>query len=586
MIREQRHARILSVLHRQGVVSVEELRRLMPEVAGVTIRRDLAQLDEAGALRRRHGGAALADVALVRGSGPLPGAEAVPMASDLDRLHAVILPPIFGRGAEILRREILRRGLPFIAESAEQPGGSYLGADNQAAGRELGLRAAEDLCGSHVSLLVIGHPDLANTRDRVAGFETGLTEGGLDTAVIRRVNGRGSYKPSLRAALDAFVVDETINVVFGVNDHAALAGLDAAERLGREVAVYSMGGESAGFMARLATPGPLRAVAALFPEVVGSLAIDMAMQGIIGQKVEAKITPHAVVTPENFAAYFTAEGGTWQLRDEVLEELVRPRSDLRTKLLRARHIGFLPHYPAHDWYRNMAAAMQRRCADYGATLVVAPPHHGIAAEVSRLRREIAAGAARLLRPDLVIALNEGQTNVFLAEEIGKRAAQSDPAVAGLTVVTNSFDVMQALEDRAEIKVVLTGGEPQKQDRCLVGPSLGAIFERLRPHLAFITVDGLTPGFGLSSLDERRALAAQRLIAAAGETIVLADSVALGSDANHCIAGLQAITQVLTDDSASPQDRQKFRDFGVDVLNPSETTADTGPVGGGPDQRRA
>lgn len=565
MIKEQRHARIISILRQQGVVSMEELRRSMPGVAAVTLRRDLVQLDELGAIRRRHGGAVLSDETLLRARGTLPGAEASPLASDLDSLDAVILPPISGRGSDVLRREIVRRGIPFIAESAPQQGGAYLGPDNFAAGVELGRLAGQEMGGKPVSMLVIGVAELPNTRERVAGFEAGLAEAGVKPAMIHRVNGQGSYRIGLRVAHDAFAADEAINLVFAVNDHAAIAGIEAAERLDRQVAVYSMGGESAGFMARLAEAGPLRAVGALFPEVVGRLGIDMAVLGILGQSLQGTITPHAVITPESLADYFDDAAGTWRLKEDVLERLSSVRLGFNTKLLRSRRIGFLPHYPAHDWYRSMAIAMQDRCLVYGATLVTSPPHHGISAEIARLRREIAQSAAQLLRPGMVVALNEGQVNLFLAEELRNLAAQKPERLQGVTVLTNSFDVLHALEDTSAIKVILTAGEYQKADRCLVGPSLGAIFERVRPHLAFIAADGVTPGFGLSSLDERRALAAQRFINAAEISIVLADSVALGSDANHRIAGIAQVRSVLTDDGALPEDRQRFRSVGVDVL---------------------
>lgn len=565
MIKEQRHARILSLVRQQGVVSMDDLRRAMPGVAAVTLRRDLVQLDELGAIRRRHGGAVLSDEALVRTKGGLPGAELSPLASDLDTLDAVVLPPISGRGSEVLRREIVRRGIPYIAESAPQQGGIYLGPDNFAAGRELGRLAAREMAGRSVSLLVIGVAELPNTRERVSGFEAGLIEGGIRPAAIHRVNGQGSYRIGLRVAHDAFAADEAINLVFAVNDHAAIAGIEAAERLDRQVAVYSIGGESAGFIAKLAEVGPLRAVGALFPEVVGRLGIDMAVLGILGQASIDTVTPHAIVTPDTLTDYFETGPEGWRLRDDVLERLSSIGPSFQTTLLRSRRIGFLPHYPAHDWYRSMAGAMQVRCQSYGATLVISPPHHGISAEIARLRREIAQSAAQLFRPGMVVALNEGQANVFLAEELRGLAARKPEQLQGVTVVTNSFDVLHALEDVSVVKVILTAGEYQKADRCLVGPSLGAIFERVRPHLAFIAVDGVTPGFGLSSLDERRALAAQRLIDAAQFSIVLADSVALASDANHRIAGVTQIHSVLTDDGALPEDRQRFRAVGIEVL---------------------
>lgn len=565
MIREQRHSRILTILRQQGVVSMDELQRAMPGVAAVTIRRDLTQLDEMGALKRRHGGAALPDEALVKARGSIPGAESSPLASDLEALDVVILPPISGRGSDALRREIVRRRIPFIAESAPQAGGTYLGPDNFAAGRELGRLAGRDLAGTSVSLLVIGVSDLPNARERTDGFEAGLAEAGIVPGVVHRVNSQGSYRIGLRVALDAFAADETINLIFAINDHAAIAGIEAAERLERPVAVYSIGGESADFMARLLQNGPLKAVGALFPEVVGRLGIDMAVLGILGQPITETVTPHAIITGRNLTDYFEADAQGWHLREDVLERLARNGPRFQAQLLKTRRIGFLPHFPAHDWYRSMASAMQVRARLYGATLVISPPHHGISAEIARLRRDIAASAAKLVQPGQVIALNEGQATTFLAEALRQRSIDAPDTVRGVTVITNSFDVLHALEDVLAIKVILTAGEYQKADRCLVGPSVGALFERMRPHVAFVAADAMTPGFGLSALDERRALVALRFINAAESTIALVDSVAFGSDANHRITGIADICAVMTDDGALPEERQRFRSAGVDVL---------------------
>ena len=56
-----RHGRILAALAREGRVSVAELAR-DHDVTVETIRRDLAALDRAGALRKIHGGALPAPV--------------------------------------------------------------------------------------------------------------------------------------------------------------------------------------------------------------------------------------------------------------------------------------------------------------------------------------------------------------------------------------------------------------------------------------------------------------------------------------------------------------------------------------------
>lgn len=53
---EERHARILDILNEKGFLDVQALSEQLG-VSGATMRRDLAELDDAGRLRRTHGGA-------------------------------------------------------------------------------------------------------------------------------------------------------------------------------------------------------------------------------------------------------------------------------------------------------------------------------------------------------------------------------------------------------------------------------------------------------------------------------------------------------------------------------------------------
>jgi len=94
MIKDRRHQRILEILASEGSVEISELSRIMPEVSQVTLRRDITELAEAGALKRTHGGAVLPDRAILHAL-PRDPARHVPGVDDLD---AVVLPPIIGRG--------------------------------------------------------------------------------------------------------------------------------------------------------------------------------------------------------------------------------------------------------------------------------------------------------------------------------------------------------------------------------------------------------------------------------------------------------------------------------------------------------
>lgn len=568
MIKRRRHIRILAVLRRDGVIDLNELARLMPEASKVTLRRDLAELAEAGALKRTHGGAVLPDAQILRPRmAPANSDNIAGAPQEQDNLDAIILPPIPGRGGDALRRHFVRRAIPFIAESAPQPGGVYLGPDNFRAGYDLGLHAGRECEARETALLLVGHPELPNTRDRLKGFEAGFCEAFAGTVTAHRVNGQGSYKVALRVAQDALRTDEAISIAFGVNDHSALAAMEAAQRQGRSLSVYASGGESAGFVARLTEDDSLRAVAAFFPEVVGARAIDLTVTALSGSELpDVALTPHAIVTAGNIRDYYEKGDDGWQLRPDSTVMLLDAGCNAVLPDNRRRAcVGFMPHFPAHDWYRVLVQSMRARAEAAGLNLAVSPPHKGIAVEISRLRRKIAETAAHRVAPGQTIIVGEGETGGFLADALRRIAFATPGRINGVTVITNAFDVLHKLEDAPDLRVVLTSGEYQKADRCLVGPSLGALFERMRADLAFLTVSGVSSEFGLSSDDERRALAGTRFCQAAQRVIAMADHTTMGVDANHRIAPAGEFHEVITDDGALPANRQKLRDTGTNVL---------------------
>lgn len=575
MIKERRQQRILECLATDGVVQISALSVLMPEVSRVTLRRDIAELAEAGALKRTHGGAVRPDADLLKN--PKDGAKGHPVGPlalsllGVDGLDAVILPPLQGKGGDALRRHVLRRGIPFLAESAPQPGGVYLGPDNFRAAHELGQLAGKDASfperkgSAPIRVLIIGQTHLENTQARVAGFEAGLRETLDDDVEVVFVNGQGSYKVAFRLAMDAYALGDPFDVIFAVNDHAAIAGADAAARHDAAVRIYATGGENADFLARVGDGGPIRAIAAFFPEIVGALAVDVVAAALDDGLTPAPIvTPHAVITAQTLASYYEKSDADWSLRADRRAEMLGVTPPVRLRAPRPK-IGFMPHFPAHDWYRAMIQAMQARATEKCLELVVTQPHLGISTELTRLRTEIARLAAETLVSGETIILGEGEATLCLAAEIRRIAFSQNGALADLTVITNSLDVLHRLEGAPGLKTLLTSGEYQAVDRCLVGPSVGALFERMRADRAFLSVAGVSDRFGASAVDERLALAGSRLGAAARRTVVLADHTLIGAEANHRIAGIKYIDAVITDDGSLPADRQSLRLAGVEVL---------------------
>src|SRR5262249_10649878 len=143
--------------------------------------------------------------------------------------------------------------------------------------------------------------DLPNTLERNAGFIEGLKAELRPAPQTVVIDGRGLYNEAYQAAIDALHVHPEINVVFGINDDSVLGGLQAYLDLGRDperVVAVNVGGEGKTLFDQLQRDGPLRACLALFPEVVGRMAVDLALRLWNGEAVEASVmTPAIILTP-------------------------------------------------------------------------------------------------------------------------------------------------------------------------------------------------------------------------------------------------------------------------------------------------
>jgi DeoR/GlpR family transcriptional regulator of sugar metabolism len=560
MIKAEREARILSILNEVGIASIRDLVGRLGRASAVTVRRDVARLAERGALVRSHGGVARLPAAA---KGPVAPAEGGGEAHlPIEKADAIVLPPLQGRSADTLRLMAQRRRIPFLAESSPQAGGTYLGPDNMAAGRELGRIAADRLRATIESakILLISLEELPNTRARCEGFLDGFRELFRGTVRHWRVDGRGVFKTALRASLDALQAHADINIVFGVNDHSVLAAIEAAERLRRSgVYAFSVGGEGSALFDMLAAKGKLVACAALFPEIVGARAIDVLSQALLAEPLPAEVrTPHAILTAETLGDFYRRDETGWSLLPAAAVRLGSgsPALPKAAGRLRRGTIGFIPHYPAHDWYRNMRRSMEMRAAELGLEVIVDAPQLGIAREIRALRKLIARAAAGMISPGDTVLLNQGEASLLLADEL---VSSHD-----VTVVTNSLDVLERLSGRPGLKVLLTSGELQAAQRCLVGPSLGALFETLRVDKAFLAVDGISARFGPSFRDERLALVARRFAEASREVYVLADHSLVGHDASHRVVAPDRVDEIVTDSGSLPADRLAFTSAGTRI----------------------
>jgi DeoR/GlpR family transcriptional regulator of sugar metabolism len=347
--------------------------------------------------------------------------------------------------------------------------------------------------------------------------------------VFHRVDGRGVFREAVRQALDALQTHPAIDIAFGANDHTILGAIEAAQRTGgMRLDCYSVGGEGNALFDELSRDGPLRATLALFPEVVGRIAIDASCRHFVGQDIgNAVLTPAEILTPESLPGYYMRDGDHWRLRPEVMNRMTSAWTYAGAPQP-GRTVGFILHYPSHEWYRNLAAAMRERCSDFGIEFTSRNAEDEVAQQIRGIRRLIGAAAASEVHPRQTILVDGGEASRFFAEAL--RDSPRD-----ITVVTNSLAVVESVAGVPGIKALLTGGEYQAATRSLVGPSVGALLQTMRADRAIVSPDGMASGFGASFEDERAALVCRRFAEAAREVVVLAD---------HSVVGLESTVQAI------------------------------------------
>jgi DeoR family transcriptional regulator of aga operon len=171
------------------------------------------------------------------------------------------------------------------------------------------------------------------------------------------------------------------------------------------------------------------------------------------------------------------------------------------------------------------------------------------------KRRIAAAAAERVSERTAIGLTGGTTTTEVARALAGRQ---------LTVVTNALNIGAELAVRPNLKLVLTGGVARSESYELVGPLADASLTGLHLDIAFVGVDGITPGPGLTTHHEVEAHTNHMLIERADRVVVVADSSKIGRIAFARICNLDQVDELITDEGGHDDTAAALEQAGIQV----------------------
>ncbi len=558
MLKLSRSKEILQLVNAQGTVTVRELTETF-NVTDVTIRRDLQELEEQGLLLRTHGGAVkvAAQPAAVKPVAAEPNGDTPGGVTD-----ALIIAPVQNRIAHTLRERAMREHIPLLAESVAFEGAIYLGPDNYHAAFELGQWTGDTIKRAGIPPNVLDlTAELENSVLRSSGFIDGLRSIVGDALHVVSVHGQYIYSAAYHVAFDALRVHRDITILFGINDDLILAAIQAAQDVGRDpdsfIAV-NIGGEGRTIFDVLNRRGPLKACLALFPEVVGRKGVDATLRLWSGDTSFSQvITPAAMLTADTLSDYYTHDGDDWRINLAAVDRLAQTHFAGPTPALSDRQLSFIIHFRTHEWYQNVAKAMQERGREVGIAVKVEDVNDDLKAEIIELRRLIGKIAATYVKDGDTIYLDAGTTTTNMAQFLdGDRK---------LTVITGSLAIFQQLQRSPNIHLILTGGEYLREANSLVGRGAQLFLSELRVDKAFLVAGGVSADFGVSCKNQQEAEVRRAAISASREVVLLADHTVIGADSRVFVAPLHRINTLITDAGIRSEDRLDFIQRGIKVL---------------------
>ncbi len=564
----ERLNQIVALVEERGFISVGELSQLC-DVSEMTIRRDLARLDEDKRLHRTYGGAAS-----IRNNGISHLSLEEPIAARpegllLNRVDVLVATSVNPKYDGLLLERVGKKNIPIIAESLSiQNEESVVAVDNYQAAMDLGRRAGEyarEHWEGRARILDLTY-HLTNTQTRSRGFAAGVRSILPNAEVVLSLDAQSRYDTAYQLTKDALTVHRNLNIIFAINDTIAWGAYNACRDLNLdpdELIVIPFGLEGNTLKNALMDCKYCKVGLAMFPEIVAPVCIEAAIAAYRRKPLPRQLlTPYMILTPDTLPQFYAREALEWHIRWDVVNTrlsvplAIHPLTPQADSPLPGR-IGFVVPFSEHEWYKNLIASMQDYASQLKIEFEVMDADQNQKDEIDFRRRQIARVAAQQVQPGEVIMIDGGPIANYLAEVLVEKQS--------LTIITNSLPVFDILKQNSRNTLVLTGGAYRSSSQTLVGPTAEGALRELRADKLFLMVAGITLNFGLSHTNISEVTMKQAMIRSAREVILLADHSFFGQESVVQVASLNVVNRVITDDALPASVRLDLMKLGIQII---------------------
>lgn len=174
-----------------------------------------------------------------------------------------------------------------------------------------------------------------------------------------------------------------------------------------------------------------------------------------------------------------------------------------------------------------------------------------------VKKRIAQNAAELVADGETVMIESGSSCVLLAEELA--LTKKD-----ITIITNSAYIADYIRDMAGVKVMLLGGEYQKESQVMIGPLTRICAKTFFVDKLFIGIDGFSINSGFTSGDMMRSEAVKAMAESANQVIVLTDSSKFTKQGLVLQFQMNEVAAIYTDSGIPQKMKDVLENAGVNV----------------------
>lgn len=165
------------------------------------------------------------------------------------------------------------------------------------------------------------------------------------------------------------------------------------------------------------------------------------------------------------------------------------------------------------------------------------------------KQKIAAKAAKLVKSNDVVFLDQSSTSYFLARAIMDMKA--------ITVVTNNLEILHLLS-RKDMCVISSGGKVSKENNnCLIGQNAGNAFEEIHGDIMFFSAKAISGEGAIWDCTQEEVFVRKAMLQNAERKVFLCDSSKFNAYSAYKQCSLKDVDYMIAENHTAQQYQEKF-----------------------------